>query len=332
MPLKTRLRRFAKSLALAAPPIRRLHAGALAANANNAELRRAVREMTVLIERGSDELRAENLRLRNEIKGWRAENALLRRRLNGQPIEAPTCPICAGTEVTMYSTDALHTGTATPIYACIGCGHKFVHPLPPPEQVAAWYQGVEYFSGMRAFDPLGEGFVGARMKAIHAHVIERFGLRGDLRIGEIGCLEGFLLKRLAADGHQVVGFEINAKVAKMSRRAHALDIRCVNFEEDEVSVSGLDVVASFHTFEHLRSPARALAKAAAMLRPGGGILLEVPCDDDEMDNEDHFQFFTAQSLRRLLEAEFVDVELFPNQYLRQGQYDLDSLYGVGRRA
>jgi hypothetical protein len=68
-----------------------------------------------------------------------------------------------------------------------------------------------------------------------------------------------------------------------------------------------------------------------MLKPGGFIILEVPFEDDELNNPDHLHFFSKRSLQIMLNKELRSVQIFENNYRRDGKYLLSSYYGVGQK-
>jgi SAM-dependent methyltransferase len=250
------------------------------------------------------------------------------------------CPICCGKKCTPCYRIVLHNGVAEPIYKCADCSHKFVAKLPSPQEVATWYQGMSYFhqncehQGISSLEPGSQwaGFVNSRLAVLERYVTRPFQLQGKLSICEVGCLEGALLNELSVRGHSVLGLEVNQEVAEAGRSVFGVDIRSFNVEtEKPTRQAAFDVAMAFHVFEHLRDPAAALRTVSTLLRPGGAVLLEVPCDDDEMSNPDHFHFFTPQSLERLMESECVAVKLHENRYRRADKILLGSLYAVGRR-
>jgi len=249
-----------------------------------------------------------------------------------------TCPICQKNECAIIGRSFLTDKNNYPIYSCISCEHKFLSYFPKDEEITSWYQGMEYSirnrkaSNISSYEINEEwnSYLDTRINAMNQYVIERLNLPKNLYIGEVGCLEGTLLKKLTDLGNRTVGFEINADIANKSQKLYSLEILNKNIETDDFSAyTELDCLLSFHTFEHLKDPANALTKCAKMIKSGGGILIEVPCDDDEMDNPEHFHFFNEKSLKQLLQKEFLSVQVHKNTYLRMGKYKLGSLYASG---
>lgn len=268
----------------------------------------------------------------------------IRNRLSGHMLRRSSagwyCPVCAARGASRpVATNVLRNGAVVPVYECTRCSHKFVHPVPSAEELLGWYQGTEYHAADRAYQGIHSlalteqwaGYISARMAPLEQDILQRFSISGSLRIGEIGCGEGALLKHLALSGHQVIGFEAGEQIAAQGVEAYGIDIVSGDFESMQLPWRDLDVIMSFHTFEHLRQPARVVSRAAAMLRQHGAILIEVPCDDREMNNPDHLHFFSERSLTRLLRDHFDALKLRPNTYLRDGVAMTGSMFISGRK-
>ena len=164
-------------------------------------------------------------------------------------------------------------------------------------------------------------------------ILERGGLlrSAPQRIFEIGCAEGVLLDVLNKRGHRAEGCETNRTVAAFGRRELGVSIIDGPFESADVELGTYDIVMSYHTFEHLANPARVLEKVARMLKPEGGVCLEVPIGEEEFTNRDHLHFFTHASLERFLAEKFASVDLVDNSYTNAAGLMTGSLYGIGRQ-
>ncbi|MBA2318196.1 MAG: class I SAM-dependent methyltransferase [Euzebyales bacterium] len=95
------------------------------------------------------------------------------------------------------------------------------------------------------------------------------------RFLEVGCGRGHLVKRLAADGVDVRGVDANphAIAQGVSDR-----LRCMTADSLDFPAESFDLVASFHTIEHVPDVDAALAEMARVLRPGGRLLLVYPAE------------------------------------------------------
>ncbi|MEZ5937248.1 MAG: bifunctional 2-polyprenyl-6-hydroxyphenol methylase/3-demethylubiquinol 3-O-methyltransferase UbiG [Hyphomonadaceae bacterium] len=138
-----------------------------------------------------------------------------------------------------------------------------------------WWSPTGKFAPLHKFNPVRLGF-------IRQHILDHFNLPGEgrkplseLRILDVGCGGGLISEPLARLGAQVVGVdagEANIKAAKV--HAETLDVP-VDYRVGAVEglISGgekpFDVVLSLEVVEHVADPARFLADCAALLRPGG---------------------------------------------------------------
>ena len=165
------------------------------------------------------------------------------------------------------------------------------------------------------------------------------------RILDIGCGAGRLpyLLKLAGFEH-VAGLE--AHIPGDITYLNGLTITRGTVEEAE---GQWNLVMLHHVFEHLPDPAAALAKLAALLAPGGRLLLRLPLADSfawrtygvdwvQLDAPRHLFLHTMRSLRHLADraglAIFsVDYDSFDLQFWGSEQYRMDiPLRGEGSYA
>jgi SAM-dependent methyltransferase len=141
---------------------------------------------------------------------------------------------------------------------------------------------------------------------------------------DIGCGNGDLLADLKALGHHVVGVEVDEDACRRAV-AKGLDVFPGYAEAlpDEVKGRPFDVVSMMHVLEHCLDPIQALRNAAALVRPGGYLAVEVPNNDAIAahrsgplwfygDAGRHLNFFTAKSLASAVES--LDFEIVERRY------------------
>ena len=141
------------------------------------------------------------------------------------------------------------------------------------------------------------------------------GLEGK-KIFEPGCGRGEYLKLLRKSAKvEVFGVEYG-EAAVSAARAEGLEVERRFFEtgEEKLAAAPFDGFFTFNYLEHLPDPGAFLRGISANLRDGAAGLVEVPNFDlmlrKEMFGEftiDHLFYFTAPTLRRMLETNGFDV-------------------------
>jgi SAM-dependent methyltransferase len=201
---------------------------------------------------------------------------------------------------------------------CAGCGHGLLlDGILHASQAAirARHASPGYF---RARDSDGAGYDGyadeaAYREAKGAKLVARLGARANGRLAtllEVGS--GFGYTRAAAEraGVRTAGVDVNPHAGAEAERRYGLATFHGTLEEalaaPAIAPGGFDAVLYQFVLEHVADPARELAAARRVLRPGGQLALLVPSmDAAEIDvfgasyrsfRGDHRQLFTRASL------------------------------------
>ena len=120
--------------------------------------------------------------------------------------------------------------------------------------------------------------VGRNLAEIFVNLIRN--LDGVKDICDLGCGNGYLASRLGESGFHVTGIDASESGLEIASRHYATDK--VNFVRAELGADiktllpeGLvfDAVVSSDVIEHLYRPAELIETAAALLRPGGYLLV-----------------------------------------------------------
>jgi 2-polyprenyl-3-methyl-5-hydroxy-6-metoxy-1,4-benzoquinol methylase len=132
--------------------------------------------------------------------------------------------------------------------------------------------------------------------------------RGRLRVLNAGCGSGELSCLLAAAGHTVVGIDPDPTYVRLARE-RAGD----RFPDSQFVVSSIegysgpgdfDAAVSTDVLEHIEDDRTAFEKVAALVRPGGLILVTVPAGQWLFGYHDeqlgHFRRYSKRALRRLV--------------------------------
>jgi SAM-dependent methyltransferase len=233
------------------------------------------------------------------------------------------CPICDG-DLGAGPSLRLSYGS---IRSCSGCGSGIFLPRPTSDELSALHSTEEYFDhpyfqDRRELTPRLSESYGRRLARIE-------GLIGPIqgkRVLDIGCDTGLFLQFLR-DRRDItgVGLDVFAKVVAEGRRA-GLDLRHATLEQAELEDGGFDVVCGFDLVEHVARPRPFMTEVHRVMKPGGLAVFETPNYNglvyqfgrglgrvgflesplrryqERLWPPFHVQYFTADSLRRLMES------------------------------
>jgi SAM-dependent methyltransferase len=199
---------------------------------------------------------------------------------------------------------------------CEACGVANADPWPSESELDRAYEG-SYRPRSGRFSGPGDALL-ERTRAALARRLDRVAPPG--RILDVGAGEGTLLDALAVRGRIAVGIERSSSRPDMTERGLG--------ELDGTWAA----VVFWHSLEHLSTPATALREAAALLLPGGVLVVAVPNSASvqarvfgnrwfALDPPRHLVHLTAGALIARIGALGLRVERV--SYLRGGQV----LYG-----
>jgi SAM-dependent methyltransferase len=170
--------------------------------------------------------------------------------------EAPPTVRCAWCERRFNGADERLTGRVR----CVGCGVATTSPWPSDEQLSAAY-AQWYRPASGRFSGVGDKLL-RRTRSALADRLHRILPPGPVL--DVGAGDGTLVRAFVRHGREAVGLEPYAS---------GPHIRNAEVEDVEGKWSA---VIFWHSLEHLRSPGRALSHAAALLSPGGTLVVAVP--------------------------------------------------------
>jgi SAM-dependent methyltransferase len=204
---------------------------------------------------------------------------------------------------------------------CRACGVATTDPWPSQVELEAAYGGW-YRPGAGRFSGLGDAVL-RRSRAALARRLDRIAPPG--RVLDVGAGDGALLDALRRRGREAAGLE---------RASSRRDVS----ESDVSEIEGQwAVVVFWHSLEHLPEPATALEHAAALLAPGGVIVIAVPNSDSvqarafgdrwlALDLPRHLVHLTDTALLRRLRE--LGLRTMRVSYLRGGQVAFGWLEGL----
>ncbi|MBE9531791.1 MAG: methyltransferase domain-containing protein [Proteobacteria bacterium] len=136
----------------------------------------------------------------------------------------------------------------------------------------------------------------------------------DMKVLDVGCANGLFLDYLIEEKDiRAQGIDVSIEMIKMAVK-NGFACKCEKIEEAQ----GLyDLLTMWDTLEHIREPAAFLKKAAAILNPGGDIIIQTPCRGVISDSYGaewiqyqppyHVHLFDFESLKLLLEKVGFDI-------------------------
>ena len=257
--------------------------------------------------------------------------------------DRPACLLCSGPMILRYELPRIwHQPAGTNRYAvcwCDNCEFGLLLPRPSQKDLDTFYdeqyfaryarQSKDRYQGQTDHTPDCPTF----LDRIRVHAAWRFdrGRELDARslsavvgppplsVCDIGCGIGGMLADLNAMGYQTVGVEADPAALQMTA-SKGIDVFSGYAEAlpEQVNRQSFDVVSMVHVLEHCLNPVEALKNAAALLRPGGYLVVGVPNNESisgqrsgvawfHCDAGRHVNFFTAKSLVKAMQS--LDLEV-----------------------
>jgi 2-polyprenyl-3-methyl-5-hydroxy-6-metoxy-1,4-benzoquinol methylase len=180
---------------------------------------------------------------------------------------AHICIVCGSPdgEVWVERAPDYITGTEFSVLRCLGCG--LARTEPQPASLDRYYPGRYRQYGGLTFKVL-RALYGWRVRGWMRHLPKQG------RALEIGCGDGWMLAILRDNGWRVVGSERSMAGARaaVARNNIPMFVGDVN----AIAKSRFDLIILFQVLEHLADPISTLRQSAALLEPGGVMIVAVP--------------------------------------------------------
>jgi SAM-dependent methyltransferase len=206
---------------------------------------------------------------------------------------------------------------------CRECATLFAEAPPSDEESLRLYRDDRYFANPRFAAPESGGYHGYRAYVAdrdHHELkfariltqVERFASPGDLL--DVGAGPGFMLSTARARGWRAVGVDPNPWAARFAGEELGVDVRPQRLHEAAFEDGAFDAVTMLDVLEHVSEPARLVAEAARVTRPGGVLAVFTPDAGSPVSRTlgarwpevqrvpEHLVLFSARGLARLLKS------------------------------
>ncbi len=202
------------------------------------------------------------------------------------------------------------------IVACRRCGFVFVNPRISDEAIdglydQAYYKGEGFDASVRYDEAESNESTCRQIEQVVATVAEAVGKASRLdgiACLDVGCGSGALVSALAARGAIALGQDSSKEAVRLAGR-RGVEVRSQSVDCIVQSEARFDVVTAIEVIEHVPHPAAFARSLAALLRPGGLLLLGtgnwnvvrwIPGTPYLMP-EGHLQYFTPATMSRLFD-------------------------------
>jgi 2-polyprenyl-3-methyl-5-hydroxy-6-metoxy-1,4-benzoquinol methylase len=204
---------------------------------------------------------------------------------------------------------------------CASCGLVYQHPRIVIDRIGDYYDD-EYIAHRKKTDwgvlkPLYEHAMGKHDRQKDRIVSRYVTLDAKSEVLDVGCAVGTFLQRMRQRyGARVCG--VDFKDLRGNPSLEGVDFRHGLFYEQDLGDERFDLVTMWHFLEHDYDPRRTLAKARAVLKRQGRLVIEVPRLDSVsftlygdrwpgLQAPQHTALYDKQSLLRMVEQAGLEV-------------------------
>lgn len=165
-----------------------------------------------------------------------------------------------------------------------------------------WYK---YLAPLAWFHPAGSDHAKASAMFLPAP-------RDSARLLDVGCGNGYLLKRMSEMGWQVAGTEVDAEALKVAR-SRGLTVYHGELSDQNFPDNSFDAVHLGNVIEHVYDPLALIQECRRILKPAGKLVILTPnsiswghkhfkADWRGLEPPRHLQIFNPPSIKLVLEA------------------------------
>ena len=197
------------------------------------------------------------------------------------------CCVCDSDDAvqiaTGYDFEYLTSADQFTVSRCLVCGTVYLNPRPDVSEFERIYPS-DYHS--LEFSEENYSFVHKVRSRVEARRLLRYcaEIPANARILDVGCGDGFhlsLLREYGSPGWSMSGIDIDHRAVEHAR-SRGLEVQLGTVEDLVGKGARYDLVYTIQTIEHVAAPDQMLAAIAAILRPGGRVVI-VTDNTDSID-------------------------------------------------
>ena len=188
------------------------------------------------------------------------------------------CPFCQNESSPVFSKDSI------PILECSCCRHRFACTSSQvDERVAVEFDDGYFFGGQSCYDDYSTMANYLNRKGVWYSKLLKRNLSANNKTGEsaespmrildVGCAAGYLLKGFIDQGWQGTGIEANQSMAKYGKEQLGLDVQHTTIENFRSSTK-YDAVTMVQVISHLIDPVSSIDSIYQQLNDDGLLLIE----------------------------------------------------------
>ncbi len=229
----------------------------------------------------------------------------------------PRCPCCGRGDRRVVYRDARKS-----YFRCASCGmlylERFVSDRDNPYTETYFFEEYRRQYGRSYLEdwPALSAFASSRLNEIDAIARRSLGRSSGLVILDVGCAYGPFLHAARERGHEPYGLDVAEDAVRYVRKELGIPAVRGDFLDAQAAAgfgAPFDVLCMWYVIEHFADLDRALANAAALLRPGGVLALATPSGEGvsarfdragffERSPEDHFTIWEPSRVGGILKA------------------------------
>ena len=159
-------------------------------------------------------------------------------------------------------------------FICHNCG--FEHFNSDKQVLPSDYEGdTDYTDDLEVYPKANDRIQWHHEKA-RSFILKSLG--SERATLDVGCFDGFFVRKLRDNGLDAYGIDFNRKAIAEGIERFGLEGRLSNKSTSDLLAEGrdFDVVTMFEVIEHLEDFDKVVSECVALLKPGGHLILSTP--------------------------------------------------------